>query len=163
MKPRIGGNLCQKLNADRVNELIFEAKGDRLRLTLNSTSKRGRSFEVSVEVASQGFTGQIGEIHFFESDYEQFLRDLRELDRTRQGRARLEAMTPYKFWMEALSVDKLGHIHLQGKVTRVSSVRPKRLWNSLGFDIELDPSVFPRQVQLFEKFPKVKKGGFELS
>ena len=140
-----------------MNELIFESDGDKLKLTLEDHSKRSRSFEVSVEVTARGFTGRHHEIHFFESHFEEFLSSLRELDRKRQGNARLEAMTPYEFWLEVLSVDKLGHIHLQGKLTQVSSVRPERLWNSLGFDIELDPSVFPRFVREFENFLRTKK------
>ena len=83
---------------------------------------------MSLEVQSRGFSGEQSQVHFFQRDYEEFLSALRELDRTRQGRPRLEA------------------------ATQESSVRSERLWNSIGFDIELDPSTFPAVVRKFEGF-----------
>ena len=136
-----------------MKELYFQADSDLLKLRFVSASKRGRSFEVSLEVGSRGFFGRHGEVHFLHSDSAKFVTSLRALDKTRQGVARLEAMSPGELWIEILSVDKLGHIHLQGLVTQESSIRPRRLWNSIGFDIELDPSTFPRIVRQFEDFP----------
>ena len=136
-----------------MKQLIFQANGDTLKLSFVSSSKRGRSFEVSLEVGSRGFFGRHEEVHFLDSDYAKFVTSLRALDKTRQGVARLEAMSPEEFWIEILSVDKLGHIHLQGLVTQESSIRPRRLWNSIGFDIALDPSTFPRILRQFEDFP----------
>ena len=137
-----------------MKELLFQSNGDKVRMFYERGSAREKSFEVSLQVQSLGFSGEQSQVHFFEKDYEEFLSALRDLDRTRQGRARLEFASSNEFWLEILSVDKLGHIQFQGKITQESSVRSERLWNSIGFDIELDPSTFPAVVRKFEGFAR---------
>lgn len=141
-----------------MRELLFQGNGDTLRLKLEGASEIGGSFEVSLEVTSQNFSGSQSQVHFFATDYTKFLKGLRELEETRQGAARLQAMSPNEFWMEVLAVDKLGHIHLQGKLTQESSLRSEALWNSIGFDIELDPTRLPRIIREFETFPGICPG-----
>lgn len=136
----------------RVKSLTLQSEEDSLRLVLDGNCEREASMEVSVEVCSCGFSGRHSLVFFFDSDYSGFLEQLRELERTRRGKARIEAMSPEEFWLEILAVDRLGHIHAQGKLTQITTRRPHQLWSSLGFDIELDPTSLPKVVREFAEF-----------
>jgi hypothetical protein len=73
-----------------------------------------------------------------------FVRELDELERTRQGKASLEAISPDELLLVFRSLDRAGHMAVEGFVgVRSGSHQMKLTFSS----IELDPTDLPRIVR----------------
>jgi len=91
--------------------------------------------KASVNLAVEGFVGNL-QTFFDKDDFSEFLRQLKELNRTLLGKAKLEPLDQQ--CMLCLSVDARGHLKIEGEASsRVSS------GNRLTFEFELDQSYLP--------------------
>lgn len=72
---------------------------------------------LSIAVAVSGFAAE-DQAWVLGSAWAGFVSDLRRLERERQGRARVDGMSPDEFVLEIFSTDRAGHMALVGKVRR---------------------------------------------
>ena len=72
---------------------------------------------LSVAVSVRGFAAE-DQAWVLGSEWATFVSDLRRLDHDRQGRARVEGLSPDEFILEVFSTDRAGHMALVGKVRR---------------------------------------------
>ena len=79
-----------------------------------------------------------------------FLEGLRELERTRRGKAHLVAMSPAEFQLAIFATDRAGHMAAEGWVGREYAGRDGVFHDRVCFRIEIDPSTLPLIVRQFE-------------
>ena len=85
-------------------------------------------------------------------EWTNFLEGLRELERTRQGEARVGAMSPAEFQLAIFATDRAGHMAAEGWVGREYALRTEAFHDRVCFRIEIDPSTLPHIVKQFEAF-----------
>ncbi|HEY2295327.1 MAG TPA: hypothetical protein VGM86_31885 [Thermoanaerobaculia bacterium] len=106
------------------------------------------SVKLSVRAAGYGFSGRNPSVWISRSDLAAFLRDLRELDRTRRGEARLESMSPGVLSMKISVIDGVGHTRADLTVSRWCFARQSE-HPELSFGFEFDPSDLPGILKAF--------------
>ena len=74
--------------------------------------------QLSVRAAGYGFSGCNPSVWISHSDLSAFLRDLRKLDRTRRGEARLESMSPGELVLKISVIDGVGYTRADVTVSR---------------------------------------------
>ena len=79
-----------------------------------------------------------------------FVNELRRLERERTGEARLTSMSPGELTLTVKVVDRAGHAAISGQVGRHCFMRDERVWCTLPFDLELDPTELPTILAEFE-------------
>lgn len=79
-----------------------------------------------------------------------FLKDLRELARTRRGEAQVLAMSPAEFQLTILATDRAGHMAADGWVGRQYAGRSADTHDRVCFRVPIDPSTLPQLVSEFE-------------
>ncbi len=114
---------------------------------------RPGDLRLSVRVCSKGFSGSSA-LWVDARSFQQLLVDLRVLETTRQGSARLEALgSPDEFWMEFRAIDRAGHMAVFGRLCRWEylSTGAEGYDQSLEFGFEFCPSRLPAVLSAFEK------------
>jgi hypothetical protein len=100
----------------------------------------------TVQVVVPGFTGTL-ETWIAKVDWDGFLDELRELERTRQGKAQLSADDSRDFQLTIAATDRSGHLEVIGQLSQlVGSHRA-----SLGYGFAFDPgqlSTILRQAEI---------------
>jgi hypothetical protein len=108
--------------------------------------------ELSIEVASDKYRG-----HAFawvaSAEMNQFIAQLRELERTRTGSAQLTGMSPTKFRLRIYILDRQGHVALEGWISH--STRGQFM-QSLEFAFEFDPTSLPKILANYEAIAVVQ-------
>src|SRR5262245_17726742 len=99
--------------------------------------------ELSVEVSSQQFSGQ-GFAWIAAPALAAFLGQLRELERRRQGEATVEGLSPGEFQLRIRSVNRRGHVAVEGLVTKhVHQGEGGPYRHTVEFGFEFDPTLLP--------------------
>jgi hypothetical protein len=109
---------------------------------------------LGVRVSSKGFAGSSALVWVEAISFQRLLVELRALEATRQGSARLEALgSPDEFWMEFRAIDRAGHMAVFGHLCRWEflSTGTTGYHQSLGFGFEFCPSRLPAILAAFEK------------
>ena len=106
-------------------------------------------FLVSIEAESYGFTGH-ADGHVAENDFQQFVKSLRDLERTRLCDATLVSAMPGEFEVSIRSLDNLGHLAVQGKLSWDDGTYYEHV-NQLTFSFEFDPSGLAAFVKSFDR------------
>lgn len=106
-------------------------------------------YVVEVTVKSSGFSGSSSG-HVLAAEFESFRRDLVALERTRKGRASLEAVYEREFEIKIEALDALGHIGVSGRVREYNSSGNGLHINELSFGFEFDPSLLLGFARAFE-------------
>ncbi|MFO1054392.1 MAG: hypothetical protein U1F36_19400 [Planctomycetota bacterium] len=83
------------------------------------------------------------------SDWAEFLKQMGEVDRTRRGRARLQAASPDDLELEVYPTDLIGHFAVRGHVGR-RYTEAHRL--RLEFDFPFEPDRLPYIVEDLRNF-----------
>jgi hypothetical protein len=73
---------------------------------------------VRVSVRLQRFLGSYGSVWVGKSDLEHFVEQLRVVERSRKGNARLEALSPHEFRLELRQLGSLGHFEVAVQLGR---------------------------------------------
>ena len=90
-----------------------------------------------VRVEAEDFAGLSDQVWIEKAVLDQFVEEVRELERTRNGEATLESMSPGEFVLRLRSVDRAGHLAVNGQLKRVTygvEVHEQRL--HFGFDVD---------------------------
>jgi hypothetical protein len=124
----------------------FHDSGNSLRVECDYAGHVGShlsgDLRINASVVSNGFRGQMVGDWVLGPDAEKFANDLAALERSRQGRARLESMDyPEAVWLEFRSIDKLGHMEVRGRLSHDGQ--------SVEFEFEFCPSHLPEIVAGF--------------
>jgi hypothetical protein len=86
------------------------------------------------------------------SELRAFSRDLELLDRTRQGTATLNSMSPGELVLTIAFADSAGHPVVRGQTGRhILNVKQEYLWCCLPFEIAFDPSLLPPLAEEFQR------------
>jgi hypothetical protein len=96
------------------------------------------------------FSGRNATVWIGPDSWNGFLRDLRELERTRRGNAQLLAMSPAEFQLIVRATDRAGHVAVEGWVGRQYAGRSAAAHDRVCFDIVIDPSTLARLIREFE-------------
>lgn len=96
------------------------------------------------------FAGRNDTVGIRYDQWADFLESLRELERTRQGEARVTAMSPAEFQLAVFATDRAGHMAAEGWVGREYGGRDGAFHDRVCFSIEIDPSTLPEIVRQFE-------------
>jgi hypothetical protein len=106
---------------------------------------------LNVSVVCGAFSGRNDSVWVHRPDWNQFARDLAQLEQTRNGQAVIGAMSPRDLELRIFASDKAGHIMAEGWVGRDSySARGQVLENRVSFGIEVDPTTLSLLVQQFD-------------
>ena len=104
--------------------------------------------DLGLDVATTGitFAGRNDTVWIGRDDWARFLQDVRALERTRSGEARVGAMSPNEFELSIITVDRAGHIAAEGWVGREYVTRTGVLHDRVHFAVDIDPTDLPRLV-----------------
>jgi hypothetical protein len=108
------------------------------------------SVQVSVRLVGYGFSGRHPNVWISREDFRSFLIDLRSLERSRRGEARLASMSPDELSLHLRITDPAGHVRVDAAISRIhygSDFEPASV--RLGF--AFDPSRLPAILTSFER------------
>jgi hypothetical protein len=101
--------------------------------------------ELSVEVSSGKFRGQA--FAWIEArKLSSFIAQLCDLERSRTGSAEMEGMSPGEFRLRIFSIDRRGHVAIEGRLVHQAS---QSFRHSIDFGFEFDPTFLPKVVAGF--------------
>jgi hypothetical protein len=109
---------------------------------------------LSIRVFSAGFSGSSGSVWTDPPSFGRFLAQLRELEATRHGVARLEALgSPDECWLEFRSIDRAGHLAVFGQLSRwaLLSSAQDGYHQRVEFGFEFCPSRLPAVLAAFQQ------------
>jgi hypothetical protein len=101
------------------------------------------SRRLAVKAELDGFRGSDDKIWVTDAECKKFLAQAEELERTRQGTAVLESMSPGEFRLELRVVDRAGHAELAIVLSILKAGGRKTQHLGIHGDFELDPSGLP--------------------
>jgi hypothetical protein len=96
------------------------------------------------------FAGRNDSVWIGRDDWAAFMEDLRELERTRRGKAHVRAVAPAELELTVSATDRAGHMAAEGWVGREYAGRNGDFHDRVCFRIEIDPSTLPHIVRELE-------------
>jgi len=93
---------------------------------------------VVVAVHHSGFSGTI-DVWILREAWDGFVADLRRLEKRRQGAASVEGMSPRELSLTVQSIDRSGHLAVEGQI----GIRGQRTVTLRFSPIEFDPTTLP--------------------
>ena len=106
---------------------------------------------LKVSVCIKEFSGSYENVWIDKDELKKFLLDFIKLEERREGRARLESMSPDEFWMEFRSIDRAGHVGVEVQLKRLQ-YSESELWpRMIAGGFEFDVSTLPQLVREFKK------------
>ena len=119
----------------------------------------GGDVRLQVRVRCQSFAGA-GDAWISEENWTTFCQQLDALDRARQGDATLESISPGELRLRVQSIDRAGHMGIEGELTHYS-YRPGPELHALHLRfgvVEFDPTMLPRLLTELTDTVKTLKG-----
>lgn len=107
---------------------------------------------LAVRVVSHGFSGEYDQVWVGAGEFRRFLAALRELEAARQGAAAIEALSPEEFQLVVRTIDRAGHLTVEGRLGRWVFAR---YWQAIVFGFEFCPSLLGQAVREFERLGQV--------
>ncbi len=107
------------------------------------------SLALSILVENNGFRGAEREIWFHQHDLDQFILELEELERQRQGEAILRTMSDMSdyapFRLKIFSIDTYGHFAILADLLQIKYIGSRAILttNKVSVTFEIDPTVLP--------------------
>jgi hypothetical protein len=108
---------------------------------------RQRDIRANVSVEGNGFAGANDSVWFERTEIDRFVAKLRALDRSREGIATLETMSPGECVLTFRTVDKAGHILLDVQMARLVYTLGKAVYFRCRVGFEVDSSEFSRTIE----------------
>jgi hypothetical protein len=96
-----------------------------------------------VSVSAGGFQGSYDQVWVGANEFEDFLRQLANLEEARRGGAVLRSITPGEFELVIAATDRSGHIAAHGFLARRQGSLPGSSESRVAFDIKIDPTALP--------------------
>jgi len=112
---------------------------------------------LQVRVRSHGFSGETA-VWIDAKTFHSFLGHLRVLNTRREGFAEVRAMSPEDFCVRIQTVDRAGHMVVEGRVARcvLAFWGCVPLLHSVQFGFEFCPSLLPALITKFESLAEVQ-------
>jgi len=130
----------ESLNLER--SLCFGNQEDRIELAAaverNDSLPSEGDARLSVEVRSSGFGGR-ADLWVSRESLKAFASQLAGLDNTRRGQASLTSMSPDQFEMSVRAVTSIGHVAVEGKLSRRCRSENATFIHAVSFGFEIDP------------------------
>jgi hypothetical protein len=105
-----------------------------------------------VAVNAFDMVGQSDAIQILPATYESFLQKMIRLENERQGSASLTSASPEALQLRFQSLDRLGHMMVEGQIGSYVYVGGKSFVQKLIFGFELEPSTLPGIVNVLSAF-----------
>ena len=119
--------------------IVSESREQRLELDTNEyTDHVYPSISVVASVTDGAFSGANPSVWIAVESLDSFLSELRSLERTRRGSARLEGMSPKELDLVIESVDGAGHCHLRYTISRMTFTAAGTSVHSVSGSFDLD-------------------------
>jgi hypothetical protein len=99
-----------------------------------------------VIAVGNGFSGTNQSVWFGRPDIDRSLTDLRALDESREGSAKLESMSPGECVLKFRNCDKLGHLHLEVAIARAVHYFGETDHFRCRIRFEVDPTAFSSMI-----------------
>jgi hypothetical protein len=110
--------------------------------------------ELSVVLETVNFRGRNDSVGVLGDIWKQFLADLRRLERTRQGSARLSSMSSEDLDLRIHSSDRVGHINISGYMGGLVFHDGEPQVARIPIGLTLDPTLLPEILKDFEALEK---------
>ncbi len=129
---------------------------DYIEIDVLEESKMPQNFgdiRVSVKVCMSGFFGEYDQVWIEAHGKNRFISALVNLEKTRNGSANIESMSPNEFILNISSIDSLGHMQadiLLSKYSRTTNSGSNVI--SLTGDFEFDPGLLPGFTEEFSVY-----------
>lgn len=120
------------------------------RLELECVEKVPDQFRLKVFVTSDSFSGQYDGVWIARSDYQGFMAALRRLEADRHGSAELKSMSPNEFRLRIWTIDRWGHVALEGWLGKFHYCERQTFWQQVWFAFEFDAEYLRKTVRDFE-------------
>ena len=111
---------------------------DLVRQETDDVPSRGDGY-VTIVASSAGFAGH-NDLWVLAASLHSFGRDLIALERDRRGDAVLESISPDELKLRIRSVDRRGHMAIEGSTGYHVHRAGSQIWHAVHFGFEFDPS-----------------------
>src|SRR6516164_4872527 len=127
--------------------LRFEDHGDFVEIALateqrNDLPSIGDAY-LTIRVSSGGFAGH-NQVWILGPVLRSFCRSLIALERDRKGEAVIDSISPRELYLSIKAVDSRGHMLIGGTTGFEVQHENSRVWHSVEFGFEFDPSQLSR-------------------
>lgn len=102
-----------------------------------------------VDATYSGFSGKHSRIWIEENQFKDFLTDLEQLEKNRNGSASIQSISPDEFHLMLYSLDSLGHIGLTLSLKKATYISSRTVYQKTEISFEIDASCF---IQIVENF-----------
>ncbi len=126
--------------------MLIEQGTNYIELEISSPAPGSKARRVSVGVGGGDFQGVRAEVWLEPGEFEGFLQELRDLEKSRNGTAALSAEDPREFQVAIAAIDKSGHLEVSARLSQAAQDANVSLECRFG----LDPSALARVLREFE-------------
>ena len=126
--------------------MIIEQGTNFVELDISSLASGSKARRLSVGVGRGDFRGVLAEVWLEPGELEGFVKELRDLEKSRQGRASLSAENSLDFKLVIASTDRSGHLEVSGNL----ACSDREASASIAFRFDIDPSALPQVLRDFE-------------
>jgi hypothetical protein len=126
--------------------MIIEQGTNYVELEISSPAPGSKARRLSVGVGRGDFRGVLAEVSLEPGELEAFVKELRDLEKSRQGQASLSAENSLEFKLVIASTDRSGHLEVSGNLARSD----REASASIAFRFDIDPSALPQVLRDFE-------------
>jgi hypothetical protein len=127
--------------------MIIENASNFVELEISAPTGPGQARRAGIGVGYGDFRGARAEIWIEPGEFEGFLQELRDLERTRQGQATLGAGDPRDFTLTLGTTDRSGHLQVNGCLRSFESPDGVAV---MEFRFSLEPSKLSTVLREFE-------------
>ncbi len=131
---RINDNTIELVVTDRIPALL----------------PRGGDIRLQIAISSHGFNGT-GTAWLAHEGLASFLEMLSALEKTREGIAVLESMSPESFQLRIYSINRRGDIGMTGRLAHATRNGGKQFTQAIDFGFELDASLLGSTIADFRR------------
>jgi len=126
--------------------MLIEQGTNYIELEISSPAPGSNARRVSVGLRAGDFQALRAEVWVEPGEFEAFLQDLRNLEKSRKGKAALSAEDPREFQVAIATIDGSGHLEVAAKLSQAG----RDASASFECRFDLDPSTLPRVLHEFE-------------
>lgn len=124
---------------DAVLRFTSERASFEMGVTLEEEGHFGGDAYVTVQVQSQGFVGH-NDLWVVGAALASFAADLRVLERSLQGEARLQSISPNELDLRVFAVDRRGHLAIEGSTGYwTHDGGEQQFWHAVTFGFAFEP------------------------
>ncbi len=106
---------------------------------------------IKVRVRLKEFSGSYEDVWLEKLELDNFLSVFTKLVETRNGKARINSMSPDEFWVEFRPIDRAGHFEVEVQLKRFQYSGPTYWPTIVAGGFEFDPTTLPEIEKAFKK------------